>query len=194
MAGRRRCCSIRDPARRQTKRLMNHNVFVQRIMIFWTKESRGEPLASPRNLCPKSFELSATELERMVAERCYSEIVMREQDDFKPSQSIQKPFPLDKLQWPSVSVKFPQNKGAIVRYEYSHVIGGAPDRSQRPAIVNELTLNKLVRVEFNGRSSWPCGEWYYQLQVFNILQTDKPSRIMFVAEPEKQISDLADLW
>jgi hypothetical protein len=37
-------------------------------------------------------------------------------------------------------------------------------------------------------------EWTYQLDVFSIVSTKSPTTEMFLAEPEKIISDLAELW
>ena len=88
---------------------------------------------------------------------------------------------------------FHNNDQVVVRIKHESW-QGAPNHSHQPAVKYELALDKLLRVKYNYRESWPEGEWSYHLSVFNILRTDTPSGEMFLAEPAKCIGDLAELW
>lgn len=173
---------------------MSDRVFVQQVKVFWSKASRGAPLSTARNLCPDAFALSPTELAALVAGDCYSSVVMREQDRFSPNRTIGAFSDGERFQWPCVSVKFLNNQVPVVRYAYESRVEGAPNRLGRPPIVHQLTAGKLLQIQFNSRDSWPTGEWHYQLTTFNILLTETPSAEIFLASPDKTISDLEDLW
>jgi len=173
---------------------MSGKVFLQQVKVFWSKASRGAPLSTARNLCPEAFALSATELDALIAGDCYSDVVMRERDTFSPVRTIAPVSNRNRFQWPSVSVIFLNNQVPVVRYAYQSSVEGAPSRSGRPPIVHPLAAGRLLQIRFNGRDSWPTGEWHYQQTVFNILLTDAPSAEMFLATPEKCIDDIEDLW
>lgn len=171
---------------------MSEKVFVQEVMVFWTKASRGAPQSAARSRCPEAFALSPDELAQFTEGDNYSSVVMRESEAFRPDQHIGR-LPQGKtFQWPSLSVMF-LNREIVARYEFADW-EGAPSRAGRPAITHLLTPDKLLRVQYNSRDSWPTGEWHYRLTTFNILLTDTPSTEMFLATPEKCIADIEDLW
>lgn len=171
---------------------MSGKVFVQGVLVFWTKASRGAPQSAARSRCPEAFALSPEGLAQFIEGDNYSSVVMREREEFRPEQQIGR-FPQGKtFHQPSLSVMF-LNTGTVVRYEYGDM-EGAPSRAGRPAITHLLTPERLLRVQYNSRDSWPTGEWHYKLTTFNILLTDTPSTGMFLATPDKCIADIEDLW
>lgn len=171
---------------------MQNNLYAQEIILFWTKASRGAPLSVVRNKCAKAFVLSEQELSQLINTDCHSRVRMDESQSFSPYQTIETDG-FDS----SISAKFlnsdADHNTITVKYEFSR-FGGAPDRSHRPPISYTLTPDKLLRIQFNQRHSWPAGGWQYQLTVFNLLLTNQPSLTMFMTEPVKTISDLEDLW
>ncbi len=85
-----------------------------------------------------------------------------------------------------------QDETVILQYMYSASAVGAPRRYEgRREVV--LQREEWVRVMFNGRFSWE-GDWSYRKQVFNIGWTAEVKRNLFLAEPKRLISDMADLW
>jgi hypothetical protein len=131
-------------------------------------------------------------LEQLLAGECYAQVLIHEREGFKPLASVQAFPPYTRWRWPGVSIQFFNNDKAIVRYKHESWYG-APNRSRQPAVKYELAPDKLLRVKFNNRDAGPWDEWWYHLHVFNILRTENPSVDMFLAEPAKCISDLAEL-
>lgn len=173
---------------------MKEKIFVQVATTYWTKTSRGAPLSDKRNLLPEAFELTPSALSQLSAGECYSQVILREHEDFVPVHTVERFSPNRRFQWPAVSISVSNKGDAVVRYQHDPVLEGAPRRSQRPAVSHELDVDRLLRVKYNSRTSWPTGEWRYEQTVFNILRTATPSVEMFTTEPEKYINDLADLW
>ncbi|MBX2999457.1 MAG: hypothetical protein KF893_13155 [Caldilineaceae bacterium] len=173
---------------------MQESIFVQVVTTYWTKTSRGAPLSDRRNQLPDAFELTPSALSKLSTGECYSQIIMREYEDFVPVHTVERFSPNRRFQWSAVSISVLNNNVPVVRYQHDPVLEGAPRRSQRPAVSHELDVNRLLRVKYNSRTSWPTGEWRYEQIVFNILHTAIPSVEMFTIEPEKYINDLADLW
>jgi hypothetical protein len=172
---------------------MPPRIYIQRVMIDWTAQSRGMPGAAKRNRCKISFPLADAEIQTLSAGEGYSNVVMREHDDFIPSQNIeafrQKP---GKPDVGALSIKRMPRK-MVVRYQYSWLHVGAPDRSHRPAITCEIKPGELARVEYNGRFSFPAGDWWYHYVIFNVVYTDQLAAESFLAEPNHHIRDMADL-
>jgi hypothetical protein len=77
-----------------------------------------------------------------------------------------RPFQ-EKLDWGAVAVKFPRQAEGVVRYTYSWLHVGAPDRSERPPLTCPIHPEELVRVTCNGRSAWPDGQWRYEQTAVN---------------------------
>jgi hypothetical protein len=170
-------------------------LYAQKVTIYWSKAGRGMPDAGRRAHCPPAFVLSAGELTQLARTNTYSSIVMWERSAYAPEQTVETHFSFyDPHDWGAVAVKFPHNEGAVVRYTYSRVNVGAPDRSHRPPLSCPLGLDEVVRVTYNGRASWPLGAWRYEHTTFNFVLTERPTLEMFLAEPVRQITDLADLW
>jgi hypothetical protein len=173
---------------------MSGNVFVQAISTIWTKASRGAPQAAARNQQPDAFALADYHLEQLLAGECYHHVVIHEDDGFRPRSSMRAFTSHTRWRWPGVSIQFlNSDKAVVVRYKHESW-QGAPNRSHQPVVKYELLPDKLLRVKFNNRDAGPWDEWWYHLHVFNILRTESPSVDMFVAEPAKCISDLAELW
>ena len=170
---------------------MKNNIFIQHVIVGWTKASRGAPLSTVRNACEKAFPLTNSELEKLVTEPSYSIIMMHEGSEFHPYQQVRDG---STNAWP-VSIKQTKKDTATIRYKFSAYMG-APSRSNRPPIKYPLPMNSLLRVEFNSRDAFyiPQGKWQYYLHTFNIMHTKQPSTTMFMTEPTKTISDLEDLW
>lgn len=120
-------------------------------------------------------------------------MIIHERDGFEPRSSVETIPPHFRWQWPGVSIQFHNNDKVVIRYKHERW-QGAPDRSHQPAVKYELAPDKLLRVKFNNRDNGPWDEWWYHLHVFNILRTERPSVEMFLEEPAKCISDLAELW
>lgn len=173
--------------------MMSSNVFVQAITTFWTKASRGAPQAATRAQLPDAFALADIHLEQLLAGECYAQVIIHERDGFEPRSSVETFSPYYRWRWRGVSIQFHNNDKVVVRYKHEPW-QGAPDRSHQPVVKYELAPDKLLRVKYNYRESWPEGEWSYHLSVFNILRTESPSVEMFLAEPAKCIIDLAELW
>jgi len=172
---------------------MSSNVFVQAVSAIWTKASRGAPQAAARTQLPDAFALADYHFEQLLAGECYAQVMIHERDGFRPCSSVEAFPSYARWRWPGVSVQFFNNDKAIVRYKHETWYG-APNRSRQPAVKVELAPDKLLRVKFNNRDVGPWGEWWYRLHVFNILRTENPSVEMFLTEPAKAISDLAELW
>jgi hypothetical protein len=173
---------------------MSSNVYVQAVYTIWTKASRGAPQAAARNQQPDAFALDDYHLEQLLAGECYAQVLIHERDGFRPRLSVEDFSPYLRWRWPGVSIQFLNNdKAVVVRYKHESW-QGAPNRSHQPVVKYELLPDKLLRVKFNNRAVGAWGEWWYDLYVFNILRTESPSVDMFVAEPAKIISDLAELW
>lgn len=173
---------------------MSSNVFVQTVSTIWTKASRGAPQAAVRNQLPDAFALADIHLEQLLAGECYAQVIIHERDGFKPRASVEDFFSPDfRWRWPGVAIQFLNNDKVIVRYKHE-AWQGTPNRSHQPAVKYELASDKLLRVKFNYRTAGAWGEWWYHLYLFNILRTESPSVDMFLAEPAKIISDLAELW
>jgi hypothetical protein len=175
--------------------MMSGNVFVQAVYTIWTKASRGAPQAAARNRLPDAFALADYHLDQLLAGECYAKVLIHERDGFKPRASVEDFFsPCFRWRWPGVSIQFLNNdKAVVVRYKHESW-QGAPNRSHQPVVKYELVSDKLLRVKFNNRHVGPWGEWWYCLYAFSILRTESPSGEMFLAEPVKYISDLAELW
>lgn len=170
------------------------NLYTQQVTVCWSKASRGMPEAELRAQCPPAFALSAAQLAQLAAENTYVTVILQE-PGYTPKAAVveHRPF-LDKLAWGAVAVKFPKHAEGVVRYAYSWLHVGAPDRSNRPPLTCPIRLEDLVRVTYNGRSSWPDGQWRYEQTVFNVVLTEQPTPTMFLAAPARAITDLADLW
>lgn len=169
-------------------------LYAQQVTIYWSKTGRGMPEAGQRARCPLAFALSAGDLAHLARANTYSSIVMWGRSAYRPEQSVETHFRYyDPYDWGAVAVKFPHNEGAIVRYTYSTFHVGAPDRTPRPPLACPLGPDELVRVAYNGRFSSPLGEWRYEHTVFSFILTERPAPEMFLAEPVRQIEDLADL-
>lgn len=173
---------------------MSSNVFVQAINTFWAKASRGAPQAAARNQVSDAFVLADIHLEQLLAGECYAQVLIHEDFGFRPRSSVQEFTSNIRWRWPGVSIQFRTNdKAVVVRYKHESW-QGYPNRSHQPVVKYELAPDKLLRVKFNNRTTGAWGEWWYHLNVFNILRTESPSVEMFLAEPAKLISDLAELW
>ena len=171
---------------------MSPKVYFQRVSINWTKESRGMPLAAKRNSCNICFPISDEEVRILTAGKSYSSISMGEKS-FTPHQTTERFLQSEKLDFETVSIKRPRGK-IIVRYHYSTVFVGAPDRSNRPDISCEILPEELVRIEYNGRFSEPILGWVYHRVIYNIVFTSQLTTGSFVAEPNHFIQDMAQLF
>jgi len=169
-------------------------LYAQKVIITWTKRSRGVHGANLRARCAHAFALGDVEFTRLASSNTYSSVLMRE-PNFSPEPSIEMHFAFfDPHDWGAVAVKFPYNRSAIVRYTYSTFDVGAPDRSPRPPISCPLGPDELVRVEYNGRTAHKGDEWRYTHTIFSFVLTEQPTPTMFLAEPARRLVDLADLW
>lgn len=169
-------------------------LYAQKVVISWTKRSRGMPAANLRAQCPLAFPLTDAELTRLASKDTYSAILMRE-PNFTPERAIETHFAFyDPHDWGAVAVKFPHNTTAIVRYTYSNFDVGAPDRMPRPPVTCPLGLDELVRVEYNGRTAWKGDQWRYTHTIFAFVLTEQPTTTLFMTEPARWLVDLADLW
>ena len=170
------------------------NLYTQKVTVYWSKASRGMPEADLRAKCSSAFALTAAHLAQLAGENTFSAVLMRE-PGFESQGSVAEYLTFqDKLDWGAVAVKFPKNAEGVVRYTYSWLHVGAPDRSERPSLACPIRPEELVRVEYNGRSSWPDGQWRYEQTVFNVVLTERPTLEMFLAPPARMVTDLADLW
>lgn len=170
------------------------NIYTQKVTVYWSKAARGMPAADMRAKCPSAFALTAAQLAQLAAEHAHVAVLMQE-PTFTPQVVVSThPSFQDKLEWGAVTVKFPKNAECVVRYTYSWLATGAPDRSERPPIVCPIRPGELVRVEYNGRSSWPDGQWRYEQTVLNVVLTERQNIDMFLASPARAVTDLADLW
>jgi hypothetical protein len=107
---------------------MSSTVFVQAVSTFWTKASRGAPQAAARNQQPDAYALADSDVEQLLAGECYSQVLIREDDGFRPRSSVQA-FPSDaRWRWPGVSIQFLNNDKVVVRYKHDSW-QGAPNRS-----------------------------------------------------------------
>jgi hypothetical protein len=172
---------------------MQNQVFLQVVTTFWTKISRGAPNAGARNVSPDAFALSDDEVEQLLTGECFSHVVFHEREGFRARRSVATFPPLNGWRWGPVSVNFLNNGVAVVNYKH-RPWSGAPDRSSRAALRYELSADTMLRIKNNCRESWPAGEWSYRLEVFNIVRTENPSTEMFLVEPAKYVSDMAELW
>jgi hypothetical protein len=172
---------------------MEYQLYIQRVIVIWTKESRGMPGAELRNRCPQNFRLSNVECHALTNEG-YILVIMREVDKFVPAHSIELYKQESKKELPAVTIRQPKNVTPVVKYEYNTYLVGAPDRSNRPAISCEVKPGELIRVKYNGRFSEPSNEWYYQLNVSNIVFANQVKPEMFMAKPDHVIEDMADLF
>jgi hypothetical protein len=169
-------------------------IYTQKVTVYWSKTSRGMPAADLRAKCPPAFALTDDQLAQLATENTYVVILMQE-PGFAPQVAVTEHLTFqDKLDWGAVAVKFPKHAEGVVRYTYSWLHMGAPDRSGRPSLACPIRPEELVRVEYNGRSSWPDGQWRYEQTVFNIVLTARPTLAMFMAPPARVVTDLADLW
>jgi hypothetical protein len=167
-------------------------IYIQRVTIDWTEESRGMPGAAKRNRCKICFPLTDAEIRTLSAGGSYSSVSMYEKGGFVPSQKTETYPEPRKLDLGALSIKQLPRK-MIVRYHYSQWSVGAPDRSHRPAISCEIKPGELARVEYNGRFSFPLGGWPYHHVIFNVVYTDHLMVKSFLAEPDHHIRDVADL-
>lgn len=172
---------------------MSSNVFVQAVSTIWTKASRGAPQAAARAQQPDAFALADIHLEQLLVGECYARVMIHEWDGFEPRSSVETFSPNCRWRWLGVSIQFHNNDRVVVRYKLDSWLG-APGRSHQPALKYELAPDKPLRVKFNYRDGGHWNGWWYHLYVFNILCTDSPSTDMFLTEPAKCISDLAELW
>ncbi len=172
---------------------MSSHVWVQVVSVIWTKASRGAPQAAARNQMPDAFAVDDYHLEQLLAGDCYAQVLIHERDGFEPRASVEAFSPRVRWRWPGVAMQFLNNDKVVVRYKHGSW-QGAPDRSHQPVVKYELAPEKPLRIKFNNRHTGPWNEWWYHLSVFNILRTENPSVEMFLAEPAKTFSDLAELW
>jgi len=173
--------------------MKSSDIYVQQVVIHWTKATRGMPGAAQRNHCAICFELSADEVKMLALDETVSQVTLREADDFVPQQSVVQNASLHKLDWRTVAIKQPKPDEVIVRYQYIDFLVGAPDRSHRPAISCLVTEGQLVRIEYNGRFAETGTNWYYVHCIFNIVRIATPTQEMFLAPPAHHLSDLAKL-
>jgi hypothetical protein len=124
---------------------MSPKVYLQRVVIYWTKKSRGMPGAAKRNSCKICYPILDNEIEALTAGESYSSVIIHESAKFTPRQTTEKFWRPGKLDFETISIKRPAGK-VVVRYRYSTLFVGAPDRSHRPDISCEI-----------GRENWP--EW-----------------------------------
>jgi len=169
-------------------------LYVQRVLIQWTKASRGMPGAADRNRCPTSFVLSANELQALATRTGYSHVTQCEASAFVAQKNVVPHTGGVQPNWSTVMIKQHKAGGPVVQYQYVNYLVGAPDRSHRPALSCRLVQGELVRVEYNGRFAEPGTNWYYVRHIDNIVWTVRPTAAMFLAAPAHHLTDLAELF
>jgi hypothetical protein len=132
---------------------------VQHISTWWTKESRGAPMAAIRNAVPTHLPIPA-----QVSERTSS--VLHEVRFAEPAFEPREELAVDadiaaRLKAPCITAGC-GSQGAWVSYAYARDCGGAPDRTgMRKTLV--APMGTWVQIAANGRfpAAWE-GPWTYE--------------------------------
>ena len=187
---------------------LNLVLVVQAIEVWWTKEARGEPLATPRNRLPEIFELPFKSFPPKPATPGYirHDLSWGEANEFqKPlsekvevlefSGEIKNRLLNFRLVGDSMKVGFERSYGARpqgnVLFNYTRL--GAPARTV-PLEIFTLQAGEWGQVRYNGRFSWNTA-WKYEKWVYNIGLFQPPvSAGCFQGSPARAYSNLADLW
>jgi hypothetical protein len=166
-------------------------LYVQHVTIWWTKASRGMPLAGVRAQLPQTLPLAPAEIKALGMGGIHL-VTMREEETFNPKIELQ-PLPhKDRFQVGALTVQCMEG-GVHLAYRYTSMTG-APDRSHRPPIALEVMTGKLARIAYNGRFSGYSIEWLYKLSVITVAVGIPPSTDLFTLAPDHNIEDLADLF
>ncbi len=145
------------------------DVVVQWIRTSWTKRSRGGAAAATRNAAPVGFPVAA-------AQAPFAHIVvMREQDGFRPAESI------GALASADVSLRHVDTRLRV--FPQVRAVFALPPRRRRPPAVH-LIRGEWVRWQLNYRFSSAAGmqDWSYWLDTFNIAHGPTKNDI-FLGEP-----------
>lgn len=143
-------------------------LIVQHISTYWSKASRGGPLARVRNAVPLALPISKRPPSGAVS--VFHEAQFKERCEFKPVED----FIVDSPAVPrgrALCIRAGLGAdGAWASYDYDNQCGGAP---ARPGVTKKLIapLVRFVSIISNGRFSSPSyGDWFYEKHVVNVGQ------------------------
>jgi hypothetical protein len=155
------------------------DVVLQWVRTSWTKRSRGGVGAARRNAVPVGFAVPAGHAPFAHL------VVMREQDDFRPSDSVEAVTSVD------VSLR---RVGTRVRvFPRIGPLFAVPPRPRRPPAVH-LLPGEWVRWQLNYRFSSATGawDWTYWQDTFNIAH-GRTDADVFLGEPTYVVDERGPL-
>ncbi|NGZ75662.1 hypothetical protein [Saccharibacillus alkalitolerans] len=188
-------------------------IAIQSILLQWTKETRGEPYASPRSRHPRSYALPVLPSRRTEAEASRTEsggmllqrLAFRQTTDgFRPLQSEQEVLPLPEPGSPVdgrlMAGVLPELRDGRLSVRLRYVPEfGKPVRTDGRSVlleklVFELAAGEYGRIRINGRHVEEAGH-RYELRTINIAFADDIAANVFTRrEPDRRCDWLEPLW
>jgi hypothetical protein len=164
---------------------------VQEVVVTWTKQARGGQEAARRNAIPEAFPLlSIPQINEPLA-LLHDKVTSFE--DTHHTQTVDELIPRKRIYFGCVSTHLEEDK-IVAIFAYNMSCGGAPVRTDFPRKVLSLPLGSWGRIRYNGRFSSSNGQWYYRKTVLNIGHFDTLTEAIFMTKPQREFSDMADLW
>ncbi len=150
--------------------IINMKILIQKVIVEWTKKSRGAPLANKRNLIPEIFQIPIESVMLKDNQYIKYELVFDERDDFLKKEKYNIEVIKELIVEENIRIYKKENRIGI---SYCHVpsISGGPERKHNCSEKQlfELQVGHWRMVRYNGRyADWDTGEWSYHKAVFNI--------------------------
>ena len=167
-------------------------ILIQRIIIEWTKASRGGPGAAVRNSFPEAFPVPP--FEETNDSIVVHTIRFREWDKFERREDLHRFNSSMSAHIEPLRI-YCQDDHLVVRFVWDWMHCGAPERDSHE--IFHVAQGKWGRFSCNGRfgptSSSGC-VWRYHKTVFNIALVESPDTNLFVdSEPQSVENRLAIL-
>lgn len=192
-------------------------IAIQTLLFRWSKETRGEPYASPRSRHPKAYALPVPQELRPrggkpAPNRTESGGILLHRLAFRQTTESILPLHNEALRLPMPEPGLPVDKRLLagvltelhgdrlrVRLRYVPEFGkpvrtnGRSDLLEQNAF--ELSSGEYGRLTINGRHAWEDGH-IYELRTINIAFADDeiPADFFERQEPDKRREWLESLW
>ncbi|OWR27199.1 hypothetical protein CDO73_23415 [Saccharibacillus sp. O23] len=193
-------------------------IAIQTILLRWSKETRGEPYASPRSRHPKAYALPVPQELRPrggepAPERTESGGILLHRLAFRQTTEGFLPLQNEALRLSMPETGRPVDERLLagvltdlrgdrlrVRLRYVPEFGKPVRTNGRSELLEqtafELSAGEYGRVTINGRHAWEDGH-VYELRTINIAFGDEiqiPADLFERKEPDKRREWLESLW
>lgn len=164
-------------------------IIVQEIIVQWSQRSRGVEAAKVRNAIPETFAVpyfpAMSYVQNIVHDKVTFEAGTRHilaVKEFVRNKRVK--FGCTRLSW--------DGNRLVVTYSYDPWCGGAPRRSTAARTVLALPVDSWGQIRYNGRFGYEG--WTYKKTVLNIAYLNTVRADIFLSEPARVFTDMADLW